>query len=99
MSPDLNVNVFPFILRGVSLLGVDSVEVPLRARTMAWQKLAGEWKIDLSSIVSEVSLEELNPKIDEIKLDDIDAIESMVSIADSQPIDDIVNWLAGFWLY
>jgi putative YhdH/YhfP family quinone oxidoreductase len=66
MSPELNVNVFPFILRGVSLLGVDSVEVPLRARTMAWQKLAGEWKIDLSSIVSEVSLEELNPKIDEI---------------------------------
>jgi putative YhdH/YhfP family quinone oxidoreductase len=66
MSADLNVNVFPFILRGVSLLGVDSVEVPLRARTMAWQKLAGEWRIDLSGIVSEVSLEELNPKIDEI---------------------------------
>jgi len=66
MSAELNVNVFPFILRGVSLLGVDSVEVPLRARAMAWQKLAGEWKIDLSRIVTEVSLEELNPKIDEI---------------------------------
>lgn len=66
MSAELNVNVFPFILRGVSLLGVDSAEVPMRARAMAWQKLAGEWKIDLSGIVSEVSLEELNPKIDEI---------------------------------
>src|SRR5207245_8297879 len=32
MSPDLNVNVFPFILRGVSLLGVDSVEIPMRSR-------------------------------------------------------------------
>jgi acrylyl-CoA reductase (NADPH) len=66
MSPDLNVNVFPFILRGVSLLGVDSVEIPMRSRQMAWSKLAGEWKIDLAVLVTEVSLEELNPKIDEI---------------------------------
>src|SRR6266513_1888738 len=66
MSPDLNVNVFPFILRGVSLLGVDSVEIPMRSRQMAWSKLANDWKIDLSSIVTEVSLEELNPKIDAI---------------------------------
>jgi acrylyl-CoA reductase (NADPH) len=66
MSPELNVNVFPFILRGVSLLGVDSVEIPMRARQMAWSKLAGEWKIDLSSIVTEVSLQELNPQIDSI---------------------------------
>jgi acrylyl-CoA reductase (NADPH) len=66
MSPDLNVSVYPFILRGVSLLGVDSVEIPMRARQMAWSKLAGEWSIDLARIVTEVSLEELNPKIDEI---------------------------------
>ena len=66
MSADLNVNVFPFILRGVSLLGVDSVELSMRARQMAWSKLAGDWKIDLSSIVTEVSLEELNPQIDAI---------------------------------
>ena len=66
MSAELNVNVFPFILRGVSLLGVDSVEVPMRARMMAWQKLAGEWKIDLSSLITECSLEELNPKIEQI---------------------------------
>ena len=66
MSVDLNVNVFPFILRGVSLLGVDSVEIPMRARQMAWTRLAGEWAIDLAPIVSEVSLEELNPQIDKI---------------------------------
>lgn len=66
MSADLNANVFPFILRGVSLLGVDSVELSMRARQMAWSKLAGDWKIDLSSIVTEVSLEELNPQIDAI---------------------------------
>jgi len=66
MSPELNVNVFPFILRGVSLLGVDSVEIPTRARQMAWQKLAGEWSVDVAKIVTEVSLEELNPKIEAI---------------------------------
>jgi acrylyl-CoA reductase (NADPH) len=66
MSADLNTNVFPFILRGVSLLGVDSVEIPMRARQMAWNKLAGEWSIDVGSLVTEVSLAELNPKIDEI---------------------------------
>jgi hypothetical protein len=58
--------VFPFILRGVSLLGVDSVEIPMRARQMAWTKLASEWSIDLAKLVIEVPLEGLNPKIDEI---------------------------------
>jgi acrylyl-CoA reductase (NADPH) len=66
MSADLNVSVFPFILRGVSLLGVDSVEIPMRARQMAWQKLAGEWKIDLDPLTTEVSLQELEPKIEQI---------------------------------
>jgi alcohol dehydrogenase len=67
MSVDLNVNVFPFILRGVSLLGVDSVEVPMRARNMAWQKLAGDWRLDLSGdLITECFLEELNPKIEQI---------------------------------
>lgn len=66
MSADLNVNVFPFILRGVSLLGVDSVEIPMRARQMAWNKLAGDWSVDLSRIVKEVSLEALDAEIDKI---------------------------------
>ena len=66
MSADLNVNVFPFILRGVSLLGVDSVEIPMRARQMAWNKLAGDWSIDLTRIVTEVSLDGLSAEIDKI---------------------------------
>lgn len=67
MSADLAVSVYPFILRGVTLLGVDSVEIPMNARLRAWQKLAGEWKLDLSGdLISECSLEELSPKIDQI---------------------------------
>jgi putative YhdH/YhfP family quinone oxidoreductase len=66
MSGDLAVTVYPFILRGVSLLGVDSVELPINSRIRAWQKLAQEWKLDLDPIVSECSLEQLDPKIDQI---------------------------------
>jgi len=67
MSSDLAVSVFPFILRGVNLLGVNSVEVPREDRLLAWQKLAQDWKLALSSeLVSECSLEELNPKIGQI---------------------------------
>jgi acrylyl-CoA reductase (NADPH) len=67
MSADLAVSVYPFIIRGVSLLGVDSVQIPMNARLRAWQKLAGEWKLDLSGdLISECSLEELSPKIDQI---------------------------------
>jgi acrylyl-CoA reductase (NADPH) len=67
MSADLALSVFPFILRGVSLLGVNSVDIPIGDRLLAWQKLAQDWKLDLSSdLVSECSLEELGPKIDQI---------------------------------
>ena len=64
MSADLAVSVYPFILRGVSLLGVDSVEIPMNTRLRTWQKLAHDWKFDLSGFVSECALEELSPKID-----------------------------------
>jgi putative YhdH/YhfP family quinone oxidoreductase len=40
----LNTTVLPFILRGVNLLGVDSVEIPLADKQAVWEKLAGEWK-------------------------------------------------------
>ncbi|HSE91429.1 MAG TPA: YhdH/YhfP family quinone oxidoreductase [Candidatus Binatia bacterium] len=40
MSADLAMSVFPFILRGVSLLGVNSVDIPIGDRLLAWQKLA-----------------------------------------------------------
>jgi len=67
MSADLAITVYPFILRGVSLLGVDSVEVPMTTRLRAWQKLARDWKLDLSKdLITECSLDELNPKIDRI---------------------------------
>lgn len=43
-SPELHATVMPFILRGVSLLGIHSVDVPQAWRLDIWNKLAGEWK-------------------------------------------------------
>ena len=40
----LQTTVLPFILRGVNLLGVDSVEIPLAEKEAVWKKFAGDWK-------------------------------------------------------
>jgi putative YhdH/YhfP family quinone oxidoreductase len=46
-SPDLALTVYPFILRGVSLLGVDSANCSLETRHHLLEKLAGPWRIAL----------------------------------------------------
>jgi alcohol dehydrogenase len=61
---ELNLNVYPFILRGVSLLGVDSVECPMDVRLKVWEKMAGEWKPDnLAQYAVEISLDEVEERI------------------------------------
>ena len=48
--------VFPFILRGVNLLGVDSVNVPLAGKQALWDKLANEWTLSgLSALTQTIS--------------------------------------------
>ena len=66
-SADLNVSVFPFILRGVSLLGIDSVQCPMPPRLRLWDKLASEWKLGcLDDLTEEVSLDDVSQKVDAI---------------------------------
>jgi len=63
-SPDLPINVFPFILRGVSLLGIDSQNCPMEFRLKIWEKLATDWKFNLlESIYNEISLDKSDNKI------------------------------------
>ncbi len=63
-SHDLPLNVYPFILRAVALIGIDSQNCPMPLRTKVWQKLAAEWKLDqLDRVTSETSLEGLNGRI------------------------------------
>lgn len=66
-SPNLPITVFPFILRGVSLLGIDSQHCPMEFRLAVWKKLASEWKFDfLENMYDEISLSGLNDKVDQI---------------------------------
>ena len=66
-SSELSTTVFPFILRGVSLLGIDSGFTPTKLRLEIWNKLAGIWKIpQLEQLTIDSTLEELDPEIDKI---------------------------------
>jgi NADPH2:quinone reductase len=57
---DLHLTVMPFILRGVSLLGVDSVACPMNIRRDVWRRLATDMKPpDLVSMVREITMEQL----------------------------------------
>jgi putative YhdH/YhfP family quinone oxidoreductase len=64
-GPKLNTTVFPFILRGVSLLGIDSQNCPMALRRQIWQRLAGEWKLSaLERLTTEIPLDALDHHID-----------------------------------
>lgn len=66
-SPKLATTVFPFIINGVNLLGLDSANYPMAERQKVWNKLADPWKIpNLDTITTICTLEELDPYIDQI---------------------------------
>ncbi|MFJ7930067.1 acryloyl-CoA reductase [Peribacillus sp. NPDC096448] len=57
----LPATVFPFILRGVNLLGIDSVNCPMDTRLKVWHRLATDFKLEhLEQLVQqEITIEEL----------------------------------------
>ncbi len=65
-SHELNTTVFPFILKGVRLIGINSQNCPMDIRQQIWQNLAGPWKINLSNIMAETSLDGLDERINQI---------------------------------
>jgi putative YhdH/YhfP family quinone oxidoreductase len=71
-SPLLNTSVFPFILNGVNLLGVNSATTPMDLRLKLWQKLASEWKPDFQQIeINMTGLDEIHLSIEKILKGDI----------------------------
>lgn len=67
LSVELHTTVFPFILNGINLLGIDSATCPMEIRKKIWNKLAGEWKpLQLETIATPCVLENLLPFIYEI---------------------------------
>ena len=57
---DLSVTVMPFILRGVQLLGIDSVMAPLVKRQLAWERLASDLDIKkLEAMIEDITLDQV----------------------------------------
>lgn len=64
-SGNLPLTVYPFILRGVTLIGIDSQNCPMQLRKKVWDKLAKEWKLtDLENMADEISISDLSSRID-----------------------------------
>ncbi len=72
-SPELATTVLPFILRGVSLLGINSVEAPLATRARVWERLDRD--LDLGLLDSSTSA---------IRLDEVTAYASRILAGDTR---------------
>lgn len=63
----LNVSVFPFILRGVTLIGITAQNYPTHLRPALWAKLAAEWKPEhLLDIYNEITIDEIGLAVQKI---------------------------------
>ncbi len=63
-SPDLPLTVYPFILRGIKLVGIDSQNCPMPHRSELWKLLGGQWKVEtLLYLCEEIGLEGLDHHI------------------------------------
>ena len=64
----LHTTVMPFILRGVALLGIDSVQLPIGARRALWERLGGPLKPPhLGQLIHEVDLADVLAVVDQVR--------------------------------
>ena len=64
---DLAMTVYPFILRHVNLLGIDSVALPIEEKSRLWMRLATSWKLEnLEGMTTSLALEDLSASINRI---------------------------------
>ena len=64
---ELNTSIFPFILRGITLYGVDSAETELKVKEEVWNNFSNHWKLDdLEDQIKEIGLADLPKEIDTI---------------------------------
>jgi acrylyl-CoA reductase (NADPH) len=63
-STQLNMTVFPFILRGITLIGISAQNYPMNLRQSLWNKLSCEWKpAHLLDLYNEITINELDATI------------------------------------
>lgn len=64
---ELNSTVYPFLLRGVTLSGIDSAACPIEPRKEIWRKLSNEWKLSrLADDSTVVGLDDLDAVVESI---------------------------------
>lgn len=63
----LNTSVLPFILRGTTLLGIDSVNVPMEQRLSIWQRLATDLNVSDHELVNEISLSDVPQTLQQLQ--------------------------------
>lgn len=63
----LSTSIYPFILRGIALMGIDSGNCLMKDRTEIWSRMADAWKPDtLNKIYRDCTIEDLPGEVDEI---------------------------------
>lgn len=66
-AAELPTTVYPFILRGIRLVGINSVDVPMPLRRHLWSRMATEWKLEnLEHLSRTCALEGLEVEIERI---------------------------------
>ncbi len=65
-GPKFSSSVFPFILRGIQLCGIDSAESSIELKKDLWELLSNEWSLDLSNQTKIVKISEIKEEIDKI---------------------------------
>jgi NADPH:quinone reductase-like Zn-dependent oxidoreductase len=64
---NFNTSVYPFILRGITLAGIDSAKCPRPERMQMWEKLSGQWRLSrLNEIADEITFDELPNRVEKI---------------------------------
>ena len=63
----LDTSIFPFILRGLSLFGIDSAESLIEVKEEIWNNFSSDWKLEnIDENIKDISLDELPDEIDKI---------------------------------
>ena len=62
----IETTIFPYILRGNRLIGIDSGTIPISEKEEIWMLFANEWKIELNDLSRTITLNELDQEIESI---------------------------------
>ena len=62
----IETTIFPYILRGNSLIGIDSGNIPISEKEEIWMLFANEWEIELNDLSRTITLNELDQEIESI---------------------------------